>query len=281
MISYLRGPTPSGAPPFISSNGGEPGYLGPAYKPYKPDGAGRANLALQSGMTEDHLNDRTSLLSSMDKIRRDMDRSGSMSAMDTFTQKAQEVVVSGTLADALDVRKEDQKVQDRYGGNDGRNFLMARRLVEAGVRVVSFNWGSWDTHSNNFTKLRDQLPKLDVAMSALIEDLEQRGMLNDVSIVMWGEFGRTPRVNSNGGGRDHWPKLAMAFLAGGGMRTGQAIGESTKYAEEALERPVHFQEVHATLLHNMGINPHTQQIHDPAGRPQYLLEHRDPIRELI
>ena len=104
------------------------------------------------------------------------------------------------------------------------------------MRVVTYNWGSWDTHSNNFTKLKTQLPQLDIAMSALIEDLEQRGMLDDVSIVMWGEFGRTPRVNSNGGGRDHWPKLAMAFLAGGGMRTGQAIGESTKYAEEALER---------------------------------------------
>ena len=281
VISYLNGPTPSGAPPFISSNGGEPGFLGPAYKPYKPDGAGRANLALQRGMTEEHLSDRTSLLGSLDKIRRDMDRTGSMGAMDEFTQKAQEVVVSGTLADALDVNQEDQKVQDRYGGRDGRNFLMARRLIEAGVRVVTYNWGSWDTHSNNFTKLKTQLPQLDIAMSALIEDLEQRGMLDDVSIVMWGEFGRTPRINSNGGGRDHWPKLAMAFLAGGGMRTGQAIGESTKYAEEALERPVHFQEVHATLLKNMGINPHTQQIHDPAGRPQYLLEHRDPIQELV
>lgn len=281
VISYLHGPTPSGAPPFVSQNGGEPGYLGPSYKPYKPDGAGRANLSLQRGMTEDHLNERTSLLSAMDRVRRDMDRTGSMDAMDTFTQKAAEVVTSGALADALDVNKEDPKIQARYGDRDGRNFLMARRLVEAGVRVVTFNWGGWDTHSNNFTKLRDQLPKLDTAMSALIEDIHARGMQDDVSIVMWGEFGRTPRVNSNGGGRDHWPKLSMAFLAGGGMRTGQAIGESTKYAEEALVRPIDYQEVHATLLHNMGINPKTQQIQDPAGRPQYLLEKQDPIAELV
>lgn len=281
VVSYLRGPAPSGAPPFVSSNGGEPGFLGPSYKPYKPDGAGRANLRLQSGMTEDHLVDRTNLLGSLDRAQREMDRTGSMEAMDTFTQKAAEVVTSGALADALDVSKEDPKVQERYGKRDGSNFLMARRLVEAGVRVVTYNWGSWDTHSNNFTKLREQLPKLDLAMSALIEDLHQRGMQNDVSIVMWGEFGRTPRINGNGGGRDHWPKLSMAFLAGGGMRTGQMIGESTKFGEEALERPVHYQEVHATLLHNMGINPHTQQIQDPAGRPQYLLEFRDPISELV
>jgi uncharacterized protein (DUF1501 family) len=120
-----------------------------------------------------------------------------------------------------------------------------------------------------------------MAMSSLINDLHDRGMASDVSIVMWGEFGRTPRVNNNGGGRDHWPKLSMAFLAGGGMRTGQAIGASTKYAEEAADRPLHFQEVHATLMHNLGINPQTQQITDPAGRPQYLLDFREPIRELV
>jgi hypothetical protein len=178
------------------------------------------------------------------------------------------------------VSKEDKKVQERYGGREGQSFLLARRLVEAGVRVMTFSWGGWDTHSNNFTQLRKQLPQLDIALSALITDLHERGLQNDVSIVMWGEFGRTPRI-SNGGGRDHWPKLSMAFLAGGGMRTGQAIGTSTKYAEEAADRPVHFQEVHATLYHNLGIRPQTQQLIDPAGRPQYLLDYRAPIRELV
>jgi hypothetical protein len=280
VVSYLQGPSPSGAPAFVSQNGGEPGYLGPSYSAYRPDGDGRKNLSLQQGMTEEKLHDRTNLLSTLDRMRRDMDRTGKMEAMDAYTLKAAEVVTSGTLAAALDVNKEDPKVLQRYGGNEGRNFLMARRLVEAGVRVVTFSWGGWDTHGGNFTKLRTQLPQLDVAMSALINDLHERGLAQDVSVVMWGEFGRTPRVNG-GAGRDHWPKLSMAFLAGGGMRHGQVIGSSTKYAEEAADRPVQFQEVHATLYHCLGINPQTQQIIDPAGRPQYLLEHRAPLAELV
>jgi hypothetical protein len=279
VVSKIQGPTPSGSPAFVSHNGGEPGYLGPSFKPYKPDGAGRANLSLSREMTAEHLEDRTNLLATLDKMRRDADRSRSMEAMDTYTRKAVEVVTSGTLADALDTKTEDPKIVERYG-RDGRNFLLARRMVEAGVRVVTFNWGGWDTHGDNFNSLRKQLPKLDIAMSALIDDLCQRGMDKDVSIVMWGEFGRTPRING-GAGRDHWPKLSMAFLAGGGMRLGQAIGTSTKYAEEAKDRPIQFQQVHATLYHNLGIDPRTAQLFDPAGRPQYLLEHREPIAELI
>jgi hypothetical protein len=191
----------------------------------------------------------------------------------------------------MDLSKEDPQLVERYGkGNpafldDGaprftENFLIARRLVEAGARVVSLNFSRWDWHGANFRQGRSEMPMLDQAASALIEDLENRGMLNDVSIVIWGEFGRTPQINKDAG-RDHWPRVSCALLAGGGMRTGQAIGESTKYAEEALVRPIDYQEVHATLLHNMGINPRTQQIQDPAGRPQYLLEMRDPIAELV
>jgi len=118
-------------------------------------------------------------------------------------------------------------------------------------------------------------------MNALLTDLDERGLDKDVSIVMWGEFGRTPRVNNNKGGRDHWYEVAMCFLAGGGMRTGQAVGRSNKNAERAVERPVHIQEVFATLYHNLGIDVASTTITDPAGRPQYLVEHRDPIHELI
>jgi uncharacterized protein (DUF1501 family) len=167
----------------------------------------------------------------------------------------------------------------RYG-NDGNMFLTARRLIEAGVRVVTFNWGSWDTHGNNFGHLKGQLPKLDVALNALLEDMHQRGLSRDVSVVMWGEFGRTPRVNG-GAGRDHWSRLAMCFLAGGGMRTGQAVGTSTAYAEDAKDRPVHLQEVFATLYHNLGIDVTRTTIVDPNGRPQYLVDRRTPIEELI
>jgi uncharacterized protein (DUF1501 family) len=250
--------------------------LGPVYKPYQPSGG---NLKLNGSLTAERLEHRTNLLASLDRIRRDSDASGQMDALDAFTRRALGVVTSGSVADALDLNKEDPRVRERYG-NDGKMFLTARRLVEAGVRVATFNWGGWDTHGNNFVTLKRQLPNLDRSMSALLQDLHDRGLEQDVTVVMWGEFGRTPRVN-NGAGRDHWPALMMAFLAGGGMRTGQVIGSSTKNAEYAKDRPVHFQEVFATLYHNLGIDVAGTTIIDPSGRPQYLLDHRKPISELV
>jgi hypothetical protein len=276
VVTKLMGASENGAPAYISYNGGDPGYLGPVYKPYQPSGT---DLKLNGTLTAERLEGRTNLLTSLDTIRRDMDSTGQMEALDAFTQRAVGVVTSGHVADALDVNKEDAAVRERYG-NDGRSFLTARRLVEAGVRVVTFNWGGWDTHSGNFTTFRRQLPNLDRAMSALIQDLHDRGMDKDVTVVMWGEFGRTPRVNMSAG-RDHWPALAMAFLAGGGMRTGQAIGTSTKNAEYAKDRPVHFQEVFATLYRNMGIDVAGTTLPDTAGRPQYLVDIRKPISELV
>ena len=145
--------------------------------------------------------------------------------------------------------------------------------------MVTFSWGGWDTHGDNFTSLKRQLPKLDQGLSALLTDLSDRGLDKDVTVIVWGEFGRTPRVNS-GAGRDHWPQVMAAFLAGGGMRLGQAIGSTTKYAEDAKDRPVHVQEVFATLYHNLGIDVRTAQLIDTAGRPQYLVEKRDALREL-
>jgi hypothetical protein len=276
VVTRLLGPSASGAPPYIAYNNDYPGYLGPLYKAYRPQGG---DLRLPGGMSSERLQSRTNLLASLDRIRRDMDSSGQMNALDSFTQRAVGVVTSGKVADALDLNKEEAQVRDRYG-NDGRMFLTARRLVEAGVRAVTFDWGGWDTHGDNFNQLRRQLPKLDQGMSALLQDLHDRGLHQDVTVVMWGEFGRTPRVNNNAG-RDHWSRLAMCFLAGGSMRTGQVIGTSTRYAEDAQDRPVHLQEVFATLYHNLGINVARTTIIDPTGRPQYLLDRRDPIRELI
>jgi hypothetical protein len=276
VLAKIKGDTPTGAPSFISYNGGDPGYLGPVYKPFKPEGG---SLSLNKSLTADRLDGRTNLLGQLDRLRREVDTSGQMEALDSYTARAVEVVTSGRVADALDLKKEDKKIAERYG-KDGNNFLLARRLVEAGVRTVTFNWGGWDTHGKNFESLKKQLPKLDIAMAALLTDLAERGLDKDVTVVMWGEFGRTPRINS-GAGRDHWPKLSMGFLAGGGMRLGQAIGTSTKYAEEAQDRPVHFQEVFATLYHNLGIDVAKQTIQDPNGRPQYLVDIRRPIAELI
>lgn len=278
VVAKLLGGSPNGAPPFISYNGGSPGYLGPVYKPYSPKGG---DLRLTGSLTEDRLSDRTSLLNRLDGLRREMDSSGQMTALDSYTEQAVDVVTSGQVADALDLKLEDPRTVERYGDRDGRNFLLARRLVEAGVRTVSFNWGSWDTHGSNFIKLREQLPKLDRAMSALLTDLHNRGMEKDVSVVMWGEFGRTPRVNNNKGGRDHWNRVMFSFLAGGGMRTGQVIGSTSKDAGEAKDRPVHIHEIFSTLYHNLGIDARKPQLQDPNGRPQYLVDHRDPLSELI
>jgi hypothetical protein len=277
VVTKLLGPTGGGAPCYIAYNDGPEGFLGPVYKPYRPQGG---DLRLVGGMDETRLASRTNLLTSIDKIRRNVDASGKMEALDSFTQRAVGVVTSGKVADALDIGKEDPATVERYGRDDGRMFLTARRLVEAGVRVVTFDWGGWDTHGDNFNHLRRQLPKLDRAMSALLTDLSDRGLDKDVTVVMWGEFGRTPRVNG-GAGRDHWSRVAMGFLAGGGMRLGQAIGTSTANAEEAKDRPVHLLEVFATLYHNFGIDVAKAQVFDTAGRPQYLVEDRAPIAELV
>mgnify|MGYP003340325775 CR=1 FL=1 len=199
VVSRLFGPTGSGAPPFISYNGAIPGYLGPVHKPYQPQGG---DLKLLGGMTADRLESRTNLLTALDGIRREMDGSGQMAAMDAYTQRAVGVVTSGAVADALDLKKEEVKVRDRYG-KDGTMFLTARRLVEAGVRVVTLSYGRWDSHGQNFDLVRDHGAKLDQCLSALLEDLAARGMLNDVSIVAWGEFGRTPRINKDEIGRAH------------------------------------------------------------------------------
>jgi hypothetical protein len=281
-ISRLQGSI-GGAPPFVSYNGGSAGYLGPTYQPFAPNGKGAAlsNLRLDRTLTTDRLGDRSSLLTSLDRIRRDVDASGEMTALDDFTKTAIEVVTSGRVADALDLKKEDPRIVERYG-KGGSTLLTARRLIQAGVRVVTMNgFGGWDTHSNNFKTLRERnLPQLDQAVSALIEDLSAQGMFDDVTIVLWGEFGRTPRVNSKAG-RDHWPRLSMAFLAGGGIQGGQAVGRSSRKGEIAEHRPVDYQEVHSTLYHNMGIDLQTTQFIDPAGRPQYILDHLDPIKELV
>lgn len=282
VVSKLQGSAEGGAPPYVAFNRTSPGYLGPTYSPFAPSSSGLANLSMNRYLDAERLRGRVNLLGELDRLRRDIDSSGQMEALDSYAQTAVDIVTSGRLADALDLKKEDPRIVENYG-RAGETLLKARRLIEAGVRVITTDasFGGWDTHSNNFKTLRTRnLPSLDQGISALLMDLDARGMLDDVTIVMWGEFGRTPRVD-NDGGRNHWPPVSMAFMAGGGLRTGQAVGETTKYAETAKNRPVHFQEVHATLYHNLGINPGTTQFIDPAGRPQYLLEHNTPISELI
>jgi uncharacterized protein (DUF1501 family) len=215
--------------------------------------------------------------------------------MDAFTQQALGILTNSKLKDALDLSKEDPKVAARYGVDDPgferdgaprmvRNFCIARRLVEAGARVVTLNFTRWDWHGGdgmNFVQARKDFPLLDTALTALIGDLHERGLDKDVSVVVWGEFGRTPRINKMNS-RDHWPQASFALMAGGGMRTGQVIGATNDKAEYPTKRPVKFQEVFATLYHNIGINLGQTRIFDPNGRPQYLVEPDiEPLRELV
>ena len=273
-------------------NPGEPGYLGLAHAPFTPfraeSKASRANGSGGSGMSLDEaaidskrLAGRRSLLGQLDGFRRAFDNDDAVRGMDSFTQRAFEVLTSRRVYEALDVSKEDPRVRARYGIGDTTNekdgppccmdhFLMARRLVEAGARVVTLGFGRWDTHSQNFSTNRARIPKLDMALSALIEDLYRRGLERDVSVIVWGEFGRTPTINKNAG-RDHWPPVNCALMAGGGMRTGQVIGATDRNAAYVTDRPVSFHNVFATLYHNLGINPATVALRprrpaDDAGR---------------
>jgi hypothetical protein len=323
IIAKLRGSLSDTAPSFVDlmqgralvRNSARPGFLGPAYQPFRPDISQMFQRELEKGMMAElarrgdnhttklslidelsaaRLQDRTSLLAGLDTLRRDLDSSGMMDAMDGFTQQAVGILTSGTFAAAMDFNNEDPRTLEHYlgdadnieaagtsdGGNAVLKLLLARRLIEAGVRVVSISLSDYDTHSGNFSRLRRLLPTLDQGLYALVTDLEQRGMLDDVTIVAWGEFGRTPKVNKNAG-RDHWPSVGMAMMAGGGLRTGQVIGSTDRHAATATSRPVHYQDVLATVYHNLGIDLRSTTIVDPSGRPQYLLDRGMAIDELV
>jgi uncharacterized protein (DUF1501 family) len=227
---------------------------------------------------------RTELLGKLDRIRRNIDGSHAMEAMDSFNQRAVGLVTSAKMAKALAWwDKPNPKTLELYGvhqNSENGAFLSAKRLIEAGVRCVSLGWGSWDTHYGNFPILRRELPPFDHGLSGLITDLDASGLLENTIVVIGGEFGRTPRINSFAG-RDHWPLVTSALVAGGGMRMGQVIGSTNRYAEQPKDRPIHLQELFATFYHQLGIDPHTTTLRDPNGRPQYLVAHSDPIPELI
>jgi hypothetical protein len=313
IVSLFQGPVHGDVPPFVGlsprtgelrwGNPGNPGYLGLAHAPFTPfrseikgngnskQSPGDAGLSLDdTAIVPARLAGRRSLLALLDNLRRKIDHDDAMLGMDSFNQRAFEVLSSRRVFEALDLSKEDPRLRDRYGIGDMRNeddgppccmdhFLMARRLVEAGVRVVTISFGRWDTHKQNFETCRSRIPKLDMALSSLVQDLHVRGLDKDVSVVVWGEFGRTPKINKDAG-RDHWPAVNFALLAGGGMRTGQVIGATDKEAAYVKERPVSFQNVFATLYHNLGIDPGLA-VPDRSGRPMYLLDEREPIHELI
>ena len=291
VLSKTFGPVHRSVPPFVAlaaptghkpwGDPGQSGFLGVSHGPFLPNAEGRANMTL-NGITLERLRDRTAVLTSLDRFRRDADAAGQMIGLDAFNEQALGILTSSKLAEALDLNKEDPRLRNRYGrGTPGKqgdgaqklldHFLVARRLIESGVRCVTLAFSRWDWHGGNFNRGRQDFPMLDQGVSALVADLEARGILDDVTVVVWGEFGRTPKVNKNAG-RDHWPRVSCALLAGGGMRTGQVIGETNRLGEYAKKRPVHFQDVFATMYRNLGIDVKQMKLNDLQGRPRYLID---------
>jgi hypothetical protein len=299
IVSKLQGPADPAVPPFIGLeprmqfhpyNAATAGFLGVGHRSFHPEGEGKSDMVLQ-GVSLERLADRKALLHSFDRFRRDVDSNGLMEGLDAFSEQAFAILTSSRLAQALDLSKEEPRVIERYGKGDPKphgdaapmmmnQFLMARRLVEAGARCVTVAFGFWDYHGQNHKNARADLPLLDQGVTALVQDLHDRGLDKDVSVVVWGEFGRTPTINKDAG-RDHWPRVSCALLACGGMKTGQVLGATDRLGGEATERPVHFQEVFATLYHNLGIDVNRATVTDLAGRPHYLTEGYLPIKELI
>jgi uncharacterized protein (DUF1501 family) len=305
-VARLQGPVDRAMPPFMSLcytcthgpyNEPGPGFLGPSLAPFRPMGPAQKDMVLQ-GTNVGRLADRKTLLNSFDTLRRDADTSGAMEGMDAFHEQAFGLLTSSRLAEALDLSREDPRIVERYGTGDPKihmdengaprvpqSLLMARRLVEAGARVVTLNYSKWDWHGghNNsiFKREGEDFPVFDQCVSALVEDLRQRGMDEDCTVIIMGEFGRTPKISAQVG-RDHWPQVNCALLACGGMKTGQVIGATDKIAGEAVSRPVAFGELYATLYHNLGIDVNKATIADLSGRPQYLVEdHAQPLTELV
>jgi len=299
VVSRMRGGAgANGMPHYVALGGengadpGDPSYLGAAHKPF---GGGQAmsNLSLNKSVSPNQLTDRKQLLKAFDTLNRDIDtRAGDIGGMDTFNSRALEIISSTKVRDAFDINKEPQNIRDKYGKSATR-FLQARRLVEAGVSVVTcsaagtmFPGGDWDTHAGtdqrsetNFQNLRRKLPEYDKAVHALVTDIYERGLDKDVAVVIWGEFGRTPKINKTGG-RDHWAPAGNVLIAGGGLKMGQVIGDTGSKAERSKTTVYTPSHVLATLYRVLGIDPETT-LPDFTGRPIYLLDDRESIAELV
>ncbi len=304
IISKLLGARKAGIPPYVGlpnthSVGLVPGYhggsyLGIAYNPFNADGDPNLdsyqvqNLTLPAGLDASRFHERRTLLTAFDKTRRDVDASGIMEGLDRFDQQAFELVLGASARQAFDIRKEDPRLRDRYGRHQwGQSALMARRLVEAGVRFVTVTYSGWDYHSSLESGMKRVLPIIDRAIASLVEDLSERGLLDSTAVLVMGEFGRTPRMNTTGvpgsdpvPGRDHWGNVMSVLVAGGGFPAGQVIGASNARGEIPKERPIRPQDLLVTLYHQLGIAPETS-FANLSGRPVPIGADGELIRELI
>jgi hypothetical protein len=281
IVARIRGTThpQTGMPSYLRMGriqGDGPGFLGTTYSPFDPSGPARKNMDI--AVSAPRLQSRRTLLNEIDTINRRMDRSGQMEGLDGFEQQAFELIL-GHSQDAFDINKEPAAVRERYGRGLGENLLRARRLCEVGCSFLSVSYGGWDMHGSIERGLKSRSVQVDEGVSALIEDLHQRGMLDDVLVVITGEFGRTPKINRSAG-RDHWGRLCTLALAGGGLRMGQVVGESSPRIEVPATTAIGPQDVMATVMHMFGIDPRIQFVNN-AGRPVYMVEDGRPIEELV
>lgn len=298
VIAKVQGPTSPTVPPFVDLfptmqhrpyNSTGAGYLGSKYHQVRADGEDLASMKLRF-IEPTQFDKRRELLRSLNDFRRDVDQ-GKLADVDESYRKAFEVLTSSAVVEALDLAKEDPKVREKYSGGSSKHLgdgaplwndqlLQARRLVEAGVRVVTVAYGFWDTHGGNFRHLKTHLPAFAAGIATLIEEIYERGLDRNVTLVVWGEFGRTPKINKDAG-RDHWAAVQSALIAGGGMPVGQVIGSTDKTAAYAEDRPVDYRDVLATIYAAMDINPH-DYIRDARERPVIIMpESAKPIRELV
>jgi hypothetical protein len=301
FVSRVRERDFNGMPSYVSLDKAGDGrvtvanplFLGAAHRPFTLSGPGFDNLTLAPGMTRERLSDRKTLLHSLDTLRRDLD--DAMAGLDTFHAQALEIITSDRVRQAFDLTQEPDRVRSKYGM--ATKLLLARRLAEAGVSVVTaslitkdlmdkgwettlpMGYFDWDAGHFAMPPFRRILPRYDQAIHALISDLHERGLDKDVAVVVWGEFGRTPRLNKSAG-RDHWPAAGFALLAGGGLKTGQVLGATDARAERSKGIPFKPHNVLATLYHVLGIDPATT-VSDQNGRPHYLLDDREPIQALL
>lgn len=304
IVAKVAGARRPGMPAYVGlpnthSVGLVPGYhggayLGVAYNPFVADGDPNSdgyqvpNLGLPSGVDSARVGGRRGLLGAFDRARRDVDASGLMDGLDRFDQQAFTMVLSDAARAAFDIRKEDPRLRDRYGRHQwGQSALMARRLVEAGVRFVTLTFGGWDYHSSLESGMKSVLPILDAAVGSLIEDLDDRGLLDSTMVLVMGEFGRTPRMNTTGvpgsdpvPGRDHWGNVMSVLAAGGGFARGRVVGASNSRGEVPKDRPVRPQDLLVTLYHQLGLSPETS-FTNRSGRPVTIGSNGQVISDLL
>lgn len=258
----------------IGSDG--PAFLGTAYAPFGSNNEAKRNMSLNTAL--ERIDDRRGLLADFDRFNRQADSTGVMNGLDAFEKQAFNLVL-GNAPKAFDLKEEDPRTVTKYGGGLGQQLLVARRLAEKGCGFVTTSYGGWDMHGNILKSMNSRGPHVDHAVATLVEDLDQRGMLDSTLVVVTGEFGRTPRINRNAG-RDHWAPLSTLALAGGGLRMGQTIGESDAKAYRPAGNKVTPQDLMATVFGVLGIDPKLQFINQ-GGRPVFMIEEGKPIADLV